>query len=463
MANGATMILAEKVAATGLKDAPPEVVRAARDIFFDTISCILAGTAEPGGSKMRNFVVKNGGGQGPASLLGTPHRAPTFMAALANGTCAAILDYDDNTWRLPGHPSGVIVPAVIALAEELDTTGSAALEAFMVGHETMAKLAAAVNAPAMYVRGFHTTNTVGIFGVVAACAKLLKLTPLQIANAFGIASTKAGSLRPGMGTMTLGLHSGGGAADGIMCAQLAADGFTGQPTIFEMRHGFVDAFLGNDSHSLHTIAHDWCAPWDFVHPVEGAGIKLIPSATTSHCCGQIACELSRTPGFDPHQVEAIQWLASPLGVTIARFDLPNSHYESLFCTPWAIAAGLVDGKLGIAQFSDERLRDPFTRELAKKVKIDIHPDLRNTTDRSLTTGGELTVWFKDGSKFTKTQWYPRAYPGGVPWTEEDLVSKYHECAAYALSPEQAQAALPVIRNVDRLHSVRELTASLKTK
>ncbi|MGD9942242.1 MAG: MmgE/PrpD family protein [Burkholderiaceae bacterium] len=463
MANAATMILAEKVASTGLADAPAEVRRVARDIFFDTVSCILAGTAEPGGAKMRRFVMKSGGGSGPASLLGTPYRAPAFLAALANGTCAAILDYDDNTWRLPGHPSGVIVPAVIALAEELDASGEAALEAFMVGHETMAKLAAAVNAPALYVRGFHTTNTVGIFGVVAACAKLLKLDALRIANAFGIAAAQAGSLRPGMGTMTLGLHSGGGAADGLMSACLAADGFTGQPTIFEMRHGFVEAFLGNDSHALDDICSDWCAPWDFVHPVEGAGIKLIPSATTSHCCGQIACELHHTPGFDPHQIERIQWLASPLGVTIARFALPDSHYESLFCTPWAIAAGLVDGKLGIAQFSDERLKDSFTRELARKVQIDVHPELRNTTNRALTTGGELTVWFKDGSVFKKTQWFPRAYPGGEPWTDEHLVSKYFECAAYAMSDEQARAALPIIREVDRLASIRELTECLRTQ
>jgi len=455
------MILAEKVAATGLKDASSEVVRRARDIFFDTVGCILAGTAEPGGSKMRSFVLRQGGGSGPASLIGTPHMASPFMAAMANGTCAAILDYDDNTWRLPGHPSGVLVPAVIALAEELDASGEAALEAFMVGHETMAKLAAAVNAPAMYVRGFHTTNTVTIFGVVAACAKLLKLDPLRIANGFGIAAAQAGSLRPGMGTMTLGIHSGAGAADGLMSACLAADGFTGQPTIFEMRHGFVEAFLSTADHALDKMAHDWCDPWDFVHPVEGAGIKLIPSATTSHCAGQIARELHHTPGFDARNVERIQWLASPLGVTIARFALPSSHYEALFCTPWAIAVGLVDGKVGIAQFEDERVQDPFTRELASKVTIDIHPELRNTTDRSLTTGGELTIWFKDGSVFKKTQWYPRAYPGGEAWTEDDLVSKYRECAARVLTEAHYERALPVIRNVDRLGSIRELTAALR--
>jgi 2-methylcitrate dehydratase PrpD len=135
MTRSPTRVIAEKIVETGIDDAPAEAVRVAKDLFFDTVTCMLAGAADQGTRMVQEYAVASG--PGDVTIAGTEHTASTFMAALATGTAAAILDWDDNSWRVIGHPSGILVPAALALGEELGASGRAVLEAYMIGHETI--------------------------------------------------------------------------------------------------------------------------------------------------------------------------------------------------------------------------------------------------------------------------------------------------------------------------------------
>ena len=455
MAEHPTRFISEKIVETRIDDAPSEAIRIASDLFFDTVGVTLAGAAEPGSRMLHAMVLKAGGND--ASVLGTSMRGSSFMAALANGTAAAILDYDDNTWRTL-HPSGCLVPAVLALGEELGSTGRDALEAYMVGYETMGKIALAVLA--LYRRGRHTTGTIGVLGAAAACAKLLRLGVEQTATALGIAASSAGGLRGNHGTMAKGLQSGQAAADGLLAACLAAEGFTASQDILQHAHGFVRACLSEGEYDLDSIGAGWADPWEFLEPDVGPGIKFIPSGSTSFCAAECATEIATRHRPDPKDITTVEWRTTPISLDIARYDVPDDRNQAFYSVPWAITTGLIDGRVGLTQYDDDQIADPRKRELCAKVSLTLHPELKDTGDPSQNVAGELVVTLKDGSALRHTRLRPRAYPRGEPWTRDQLLTKYREAAGRVLPPAQVESSIPLAGDVGALTDVRALTALL---
>ncbi|MBI4182518.1 MAG: MmgE/PrpD family protein [Proteobacteria bacterium] len=460
MTEGSTLALAERIVATRIADAPPEAVRVARDLFFDTVGVTLAGAAEPGAAIVRKFVAASGPAAGPARVLGTAMTTSPVLAALANGTAAAILDYDDSTWRMIGHPSGTVVPAVLALGEARRMSGRAALEAYMIGHETIDKIARAT-VPPLYMRGRHTTGALGVFGAAAAAARLLGLDATRTAVALGIAASLSGAVRASHGTMTKGLHSGEAAANGIKAALLAEEGFTARSDALEHVHGFIRSALAEGEYDLARLGRGFAAPWGFLDPDGGPGVKLIPSGTTSFCAGECAMEIHRRHRPDPARIAAVEWRTTPLSLDIARYQVPEDRNQAFYSVPWVIAVALIDGRAGLAQFDEGRIRDPLARALAAKVRMTLHPDLKETGDPSQSVAGELIVRMEGGTEHRHTRLRPRAYPRGEPWTRETLREKYREGAARALPGEAVEASIRLVEGIEAVADLAELGAALR--
>lgn len=452
-----TSYLAHQVASTGLDGAPGEAVRIAKDTILDTLGCMLAGSAEPGGKKVAAYA--RAAGAGTASIIGTPHRVSPFMAALANGTSAAILDYDCTSWQAFGHMGGSILPAVLAIGEERRSSGRAALEAYMVGFEATAKIGPALGTQ-IYRHGRHTTGTLGVFGATAAGAKLLGLQPSQIEIAFGIAASSAGALRANMGTMTKGLHSGLAAANGVLSASLAGDGFTACPDVFERKYGFADATVQDGSCAIETIGRNFADPWNFVDP--GVGIKLSPCGTIGFCAGECAMEIANRHNLDPALIATLEFRTTPTALDLHRHDVPDNPNEAFYSIGWSIVVGLVDRKTGMAQFSAERVRDPLLRQLCGKVRLSQHPDFPTVEDLNDMVAGELVVRLQDGRELRHYRRRPRAYPGGEPWTREQLLGKYREAVAPVLPPDRIEESIALLDRLESLASITELTEALRS-
>ena len=101
-------------------------------------------------------------------------KSPAPEAAWINGTAGHALDYDDVA-SLRGHPSTVLVPAILAEGETLGATGRDMLAAYVAGYETWAELA--WRDPGHHHRkGWHPTRVFGPIGAAAAaCASLRRL------------------------------------------------------------------------------------------------------------------------------------------------------------------------------------------------------------------------------------------------------------------------------------------------
>jgi len=159
-------------------------------------------------------------GDGPCTVMGSEVRLAAPWAALANGTAAHALDFDDNFDPAKAHASAVLVPAILALAEQERASGRACLDAYIAGLQIMGRVGQGVN-PAHRNRGWHATGTVGAIGAAAACARLLRLPEREAAFALSIATSLAGGFMAQFGTMTKPVHAGFAAQAGVMAAASA--------------------------------------------------------------------------------------------------------------------------------------------------------------------------------------------------------------------------------------------------
>lgn len=215
---GATEIVAKWVVNTSYEDIPPEAIRMANESCFDLLGVILAGSVQPVGQIIQQYVADLGGAP-DATVLSGGGRISMPNAALANGTMGHALDYDDFGGF--GHPTVAIFPALLALGENMGATGRDLLEAYVVGCEVGLALQHTTKYNQM-LRGFHSTGVIGRM----ACAKLLKLDEGQTTTALGIAGSMASGLIHNFGTMTKPLIAGLTCRDGVMAAQLAQRGLT---------------------------------------------------------------------------------------------------------------------------------------------------------------------------------------------------------------------------------------------
>src|SRR6185295_15005941 len=232
----------------------------------DTVGVTLAGASEPASLIVRHVVEAEGGDA--CTVFGTPVRASMSGAALANGTAAHALDYDDMCFVSLAHPSAPLVPAVLAAAESARLSGRAVLDAYVVGFEIEARLGRLMN-PRHYQRGWHCTSTLGTIGAAAAVGRLLGLDAAAAGHALAIAASQASGLKENFGTMVKPLHAGLAARNGVLAALLARGGMVASRQAFEGPQGFLRAFDSGGDGIADAIA-DLGVRWE----IEETGITV---------------------------------------------------------------------------------------------------------------------------------------------------------------------------------------------
>ena len=216
---------------------PADVREAARRCVLDWMGVALAGASDP---LIRLLIdaAQDEGGNAACTLIAQDVRVSPIQAALINGATGHVLDYDDVNTGMTGHPTAAVLPAVLALAEKLDASGSEIIAAFVAGYETAARVGLLV-APGHYARGYHNTCTVGVVAAAAGCARLLQLDANAAARAIGIAATQASGLKSQFGTQCKPFHAGVAAQNGLRAALLAARGMESRTDMLECRGGFA--------------------------------------------------------------------------------------------------------------------------------------------------------------------------------------------------------------------------------
>ena len=201
---------------------PPPARAAARDAVLDTVGVTLAGSVEPAARLVRDVACAEGGAP-RCGILGVAERTGAGWAALANGTAAHALDFDDMCFVSLAHPSAPLVAAGLPVAELADAGGAALLDAYCVGFEIEAVLGRVMN-PTHYEHGWHATATLGTIGAAATAARLLGQDAQTAACSMAIATSEASGLKESFGTMVKPLQAGLAGRSGVLAALLAMAG-----------------------------------------------------------------------------------------------------------------------------------------------------------------------------------------------------------------------------------------------
>jgi 2-methylcitrate dehydratase PrpD len=310
---------------------------------------------------------------GAATAIGHPDPLSAAGAAFLNGTAAHGEDFDDTFEGGPVHAGAVIVPAVLALAEQEKLPGPAALAGIAVGVETLCRLSVVVP-KAVHTSGFHPTAVFGALAAAAGAGRALGLGEAQLTSALGIAGSMAGGLIEYLadGSWTKRLHPGWVAQSGLRAALLARAGFLGPATVFEGTHGLFNGFA-------HTRAGDYAALLDEFGGrwvAETLAFKPYPCGTMIQPFIDCARRLhGRVRPEDIAEIvcEVGEGTVHRLWEPLAAKQAPPNGYAAKFSTPYCIAAAILDGNIGLSAFTDTAVARPQVRALAGKIRYQVDP------------------------------------------------------------------------------------------
>ena len=434
----ATARVAQFISTTTYEDLPKEAVARAKRCILDCLGVSVAGAASPVGDIVRGYL-QDVEASPKCTVIGLANRTSPTNAAFANGTLGHALDYDDMHYPMIGHPTVVVLPAVLAAAEMTESDVRRLLTSFAVGFEVVCKLGAALN-PDHWYRGFHATGTLGTFGAAAGASSMLGLTREQTVNALGIADSQAAGLKENFGTMTKPLHAGHACEAGLKAALLAKRGFTAAPTIFEGRLGFT-ALLAQNS-DLSKLTDHLGAPWDLVDP--GAMIKAYPSCGGTHPMLNAILDLAQQHDIAAEDVEAGTTEIAPQQLL---YTMPETALQGKFSAQFCLAIALLERRAGLAQFTDDAVRQPKVRDLMGRIRLVVDQELNPRVQPELGDDEQVVrLLLRDGRRLE--QW---GNLRDIP--EATVFDKYRECAGMLLSPDTVDRSLTAVMELESVSEV----------
>jgi 2-methylcitrate dehydratase PrpD len=449
--------IADRIHALRFQDITPTALEWTRHAFIDTVGCSLAGMADDG----PNIVLRVPGvaeAPGPALIYATNRRTSVLDATLVNGTASHALDYDDVAGVLGGHPSAMLVPPMIALAEMVPATGQDMAAAYVAGFETMCRIARGVHFH-HYDKGWHPTATLGIFGTVAAATRLLRMDVDQTAMALGLAASFASGLKSNFGTMTKPLHVGHGTRNGVFAALMVQGGFTANAGTFEHKQGFLDVFNGPGTYDTAKILADWYSPIECEGPGD-PGLKPYPCCGSTHASINRMLDLTTTYNLTPDQVARIEVMPHLRRLPHTNNPDPRTPLGAKFSIQYCIARALTDRAVKLDQFEGEAHFDPAIRTLMQRVEARPHPDM--AADSPFQWGAEVVVHTTDGKRLaSRLDDYPSRGPAGIPMTHDELWTKFSDCAERVLPRAQVAPLFEKLATIETAAGAADLTRLLE--
>jgi 2-methylcitrate dehydratase PrpD len=442
--------LAEFVASLQFTDLPPAVVASVRLRTLDIVGIALAAsTGETAPSVLG--VLDGWSAAGDCTVIGAKRTAAVPLAILANGALAHSLDFDDTHSVSITHASAVVVPVALALGEAAGVDGRALITAAAAGYESITRLGMAAPG-AFHARGWHATGVCGSFAAALVAGRIEGLDADRLTAALGVAGSFASGVLEYLedGSWVKRVHAGWAGQAGAVAAALARGGFTGPATVLDGRFGFYRTFLGvePDPVPFTSLGRHWETP--------AIGFKPYPCCHYNHAYLDCALELRRAHGVSADEIDTVECRVPAGQVPIvceprAAKLRPRSPYDAQFSLPYSMASALLDGRVGLETYTDERLGEPRRLALAERVSHTIDPD--SAFPRGFP--GWVRVRLRDGRTLEA-----RAPDGrgslACPLPDEAIVEKFRDNAGRALPAARVAEIERAVLRLDEVADVREL-------
>jgi 2-methylcitrate dehydratase PrpD len=414
---------------------------------IDTVGVAIAARCE-GAFTILAETLGDGAGTGEATVLPTRHRARAADAAFLNGVAGHALDFDDVADAMIGHPSVVLVSALLAVAEARGSTGREVLEAYLAGIEVSCAIAAGLPVARHYRRGWHATSTIGVLGAAAGAGRLLRLDETALCHALGIAASLASGSRQNFGTMTKPLHAGHAARDAVLAAQLAARGFTADEHQLEGPFGYFELYGVNPG--IAAVQDALTQPHVLAN--EGLSVKKFPCCYFTHRMADAALALHRQ-GLRALRVESIEATIEPGGLQAIIHHRPTTGLQGKFSGEYVVAACLLDGTAGLSTFTDQAVSRAEAQELLRRVAI--HESATPPFGGAGFEQGYATLEAKltDGTMLRERCDIPRG-DARHPLSVGELEAKFRDCLAFSDGAWDADALLATLHGLRSAPRVR---------
>ena len=442
-----TDTLAQFVTQTRYSAISEKTVANAKMHLLDTLGVALAGAREPVATIALDYC-KRIGSAADSTIWGTGLKAAAPTAAFANGLLAHALDYDDwDAFIHVGHPSSMLLGAALSVGESTGVSGEELLKAYVLGIEIICKLAA--NCPNLQDRGFHSTPVWGSLGAAVACGSLLKLTALQVKAALGIAASAAGGIHRQQGSMVKPFHAGNSARNGAEAALLAKAGFTADGAILEAPRGFCDTFFGPGTCDFEKMVENIGQPFFLESP--GLGLKWHPCSAPQFLAADAALHLKHEHKINFADVVKIEASIPPMRYQRHYAAEVKTGLRGKFAINYVVAMCILDGRLELATFTDDKVNELKVQEALGKVQV--------ICDESIPEPGPycpVTVELKSGGRHSFTTRIAKGDPRN-PMTEHEVIEKFRGNAKLVISEDQADKLVAAVRNLEALSTVKDLT------
>ena len=460
--NKLTHYMAEFVCGAKAEDLPSEVVALGKKSILDGIGLALSGAVAKSGEFVRQHLADLNLGEGPATVIGSPRKVAPRFAAFANGVGIHADDYDDTqlavakdrVYGLLTHPTAPALPAALAMGEATGADGKAVMLAYHLGVEVECKISEAIN-PRHYQTGFHSTATCGTFAAAAASARLMRLDVEQTLRALAIAGSQSAGLRENFGTMTKPFHAGRSSESGVAAAQFAKYGWTATDKILEAPRGFFRAAGGGYDEGA--ILGKLGAPWTFAEP--GISIKPHPSGSLTHPGMTEMRRLIRAHGIKAGDVERVRVGTNHNMPNALIHHRPTNELQAKFSMEFCIAILLLEGRAGLAEFTDETVHREDVRALIEKVDFVVDDEAEAAGYDKMTTIIDITL--KDGRKVSGLADFGKGSPAN-PMSYDEVAEKFRETAGFGgLGKDRIEDVIAMVRDIETLGPIDRLLRPLR--
>lgn len=447
-----TPVLAEFIESLTYEKIPAQVIQACKLRLLDTLGAALRGSTTLHAQQVKKMVHQLEGKM-EATVFVDNFRTTCVDAALANGTMAHSIDFDDIHKFV--HPGCSIVPGAIAVAEREGRSGKDLLTSIILGYEAATRVSMAVGLSHRY-RGFHPTGTCNGFGSAAASAKLMGLKHEEIVSALGIAATMASGITEYRydGSRIKHLHGGLAARNGVLAALLARENFMGPREGIEGKFGFCKVY--SDTFDLDKITDGLGQ----VFEITQTDMKPYPSCRQTNAPVDLALELRRKHQIAPGDIQEIKLVTYDYMLNcpwLIDTDGFHSPLEAMLNVPFCVVVALMEGRLTLEDFTEEKVQDPRVRALTKKFVTVADPSFSQTYPKERNNRLEVTT--QEGKTFMASSANAKG-SGLYALTCEEVVAKFRSLADAVIGQANAEEVIRVVDRLETMSNVKDLTKPL---
>jgi 2-methylcitrate dehydratase PrpD len=439
-----TGAIADFALSTSFVGLPPQVQRESVRNVVNWVGCALGGastsTVAAAVKGLRSYA-----SAGPCRVLGRQERFDAPGAALINCLASAAHAYDDTHLATITHPTGPVISALLALAEQQPVRGEEFLAALMIGMEIECRLSRTIVAPDTGAsNGWYITGITGSIGAAAAVGRLLGLDRAAMVSALGLAAAQSCGTRGTHASMACAYVPAIAAQAGFTAAMMARAGFECGPAAVAGRYGVVEVIAPQADHAA--ICRDFGQHWE----VLGNACKPYPCGIVIHSAIDTCLELVVKHQPKPDDIAEISFDVTPGALALCWRKFPDTELEAQVSLYHWLAATLISGEATLAQAQLACIKDKRVRDLQWRISATSDPALAIDQARA-------TLRLRDGSVHTVR------IEHGVgslikPMSDDALSAKFLSQARGVLADGKAKALLAASWNARALDDAAELLA-----